>query len=142
MPNAARPALTFGTGDTRGALPRWLRFFVVLLPVPDLLFFAKHLFAAATPLAARGVATEPDAVRSSTRAVDGPRSLASQIKPPVGSEIELGGDAILDQLRVVTVFVAWRDFLIRGEFPASDHLAFAELHGLEDSVVCHDVGLR
>jgi hypothetical protein len=45
MLNAARPGLTFRTADTRGALPRrcWPRFFVVLLPVPDLLLFAKHL---------------------------------------------------------------------------------------------------
>ncbi len=48
MLNAARPGLTFRTADTRGALPRrcWLRFFVVLLPVPDLLLLAKHLFSA------------------------------------------------------------------------------------------------
>lgn len=93
-------------------------------------------------IAARGAALEPDAVLSSARAVNGPRSLASQIKSPIGGEMELGGDAILDRLRVVAVFVVWRGFLIRGEFPAGDYLAFAQLHGLEDGVVCHDVGPR
>src|SRR3954447_4920811 len=45
MLNAARPGLTFRMADTRGALPCgcWLRFFAVLLPVPDLLPFAKLL---------------------------------------------------------------------------------------------------
>jgi hypothetical protein len=39
-------------------------------------------------IAARGTAAEPHAVRSSARPIDGPRSLAFQIKPPVGGEIE------------------------------------------------------